>query len=176
MTREQREDLNTKAQFVKAQWRNNFINSTSIGFIPIEVEEIESDDPEKKWWPDLLIKTSELIEFSIVNVPSNRESTRKQFELQFLPFLEKVANSQKQLTEMLTEVKAMLESSQPVDILLQWREHAKLPDLNEFKTLELKNSYLESKGFLFEEKFDILHKSNVTLDELIEFPFVRLRD
>ena len=167
------EDLNPKAVLIKNQWENDYLQATSIGFLAHEIEEVPSEDPDKKWWPDVIIKKWELVEFSIVPVQSNRESLKKSLELQLIPFLEHMANDQKQLTVMLTEIHSMLDILQPVDVIKNYRELAKLPNLVEYKTLQEKNVFLESKGFTFEEKFEILHKSSVKIDELIEFYSVK---
>lgn len=160
------ESLNPMAQHVKAQWREGFLNATSIGFLAVEVNIIE-DDKKDTWFPNYEITKSELLEFSIVAVPSNRESLRKNFELQLMPFLQKLASDQRELFGMVQSVKDMLQLAQPVDIAKQYREKGIVPTLAEGATLEIHDAFLTEKGFTLPEKFELLKSHGI--ESLIEF-------
>jgi hypothetical protein len=162
-------EMNARVIEVKNQWRGNFLNSTSIGFIPTSVEELPKEEQKNIWFPSLRIKTWELVEFSVVSIPSNREALRKNFTNDIVPFLERMACNHDHLLKMVTELYTLLHVSTNVDTVKNWRENATVPDFTHCKDLQEKNVYLDTCGFSFDEKFIILTKSNENIYALIEF-------
>lgn len=57
-------------QMIRQLWENGFLNSSSIGFMAKEAEEIEGETH---------ITKSELLELSLVTVPANQEALRRTF-------------------------------------------------------------------------------------------------
>lgn len=166
------EAQNPKAQLVKEQWRSNFINATSIGFLIREAEPIDDEENKNSWFPALKITKSELVEFSVVNVPSNRESLRKSFDATVVPLLEKLASNQAELVAMITEVKSLLSVNVPtieLSAVEQYRQNGVMPTLKHLSTIEEIDAFLTNAQFTLEEKFTILHENGSPVEELIEF-------
>jgi len=65
-------DVNPKAETVRQLWAGEFLNATSVGFVPKQTSE-RGADGEKR---GLEFKRWELLEFSIVPVPSNQSALR----------------------------------------------------------------------------------------------------
>jgi hypothetical protein len=65
-------DVNPKAETVRRLWAGEFLNATSVGFIPKQVGE-RGNDSERRGQD---FKRWELLEFSIVPVPSNQSALR----------------------------------------------------------------------------------------------------
>jgi phage head maturation protease len=78
------DDEHPNVKYIRNQWNSGSLNAVSIGFIAKKVEEIPSEDESKKFWPDIRIVESELVEFSLVSVPSNRKALKKDFDTQMI--------------------------------------------------------------------------------------------
>lgn len=66
--------LSARADEIHRLWAAGFLNATSIGFLPIKSEALPGRDDD--WWPPMKFLEWELVEFSIVPVPANREALR----------------------------------------------------------------------------------------------------
>lgn len=66
--------LSAQADEIHRLWAAGFLNATSIGFLPIKSEALPGHDDD--WWPPMKFLEWELVEFSIVPVPANREALR----------------------------------------------------------------------------------------------------
>ena len=62
-------DLSEKADTVFRMLKAGYLRATSVGFIPTEYK--ESDDPERKAWYGYDFLKQDLLEYSVVPVPSN---------------------------------------------------------------------------------------------------------
>jgi phage head maturation protease len=71
--------LSGRADEVRRLWAAGFLNATSIGFLPIKSEKV--DEKDESWWPAMKYLEWELVEFSIVPVPMNREALRMALSL-----------------------------------------------------------------------------------------------
>lgn len=75
--------MSDMADQLRRLWLAGFINAASIGFIPEESEPIDPDD--KSWWPPMLIKKWELLEWSLVPIPANQEALRRSMKCLMTP-------------------------------------------------------------------------------------------
>lgn len=66
--------MTQQADEVHALWRAGFLNATSIGFMPIRSEPLPGHEDD--WFPPQKFLEWELLEFSIVPVPANRDALR----------------------------------------------------------------------------------------------------
>lgn len=65
-------DTNPQADIVRRLWAGEFLNATSVGFIPKQQTPFNEEDP----FAGSLISQWELLEFSIVPVPANQSALR----------------------------------------------------------------------------------------------------
>jgi len=63
------EGADSDADRVYAKIKAGIINATSVGFVPLEWEAIDPKEP----WGGLRFSKSELLEFSFVSIPANKE-------------------------------------------------------------------------------------------------------
>jgi hypothetical protein len=67
--------INQRADLVRRLWAGGFLNAISVGFIPKQASEIkDGDNPDE--YPGRIFSQWELLEFSIVVVPSNQSALR----------------------------------------------------------------------------------------------------
>ena len=69
---------NDPINFVKNAWDQGALRAASVGFRPIEAEQIDPDSDS--WWPEMRFLEQELLEWSIVTIPANPEATRLMFK------------------------------------------------------------------------------------------------
>lgn len=65
-------DANPNAERVRRLWAGEFLNATSVGFIPKEARDLEASNGRR----GLEFKRWEMLEFSIVPIPSNQDALR----------------------------------------------------------------------------------------------------
>lgn len=65
-------DINPKADMARRMWDEGFLNATSIGFLPLEMESLDSNDPLSA----PMYTKSDMFEFSLVAVPANPDALR----------------------------------------------------------------------------------------------------
>ena len=83
-----------EARKINKKITNGFVNAVSVGIIAKTMEEETIDGKKIKVYP-----TSELVEFSIVSVPSNRGSLiKRNFQTLLSEFIQKYKEEQKMLT------------------------------------------------------------------------------
>ncbi len=81
--------VSENADMVRGLWAGGFLNATSIGFIPHESTEIKNEDNGRT--TGKLITDWELLEFSIVVVPSNQSALRLAVKTLEMPQYDDVA-------------------------------------------------------------------------------------
>jgi len=64
--------INERADDTRRLWEAKFLNAVSIGFMPLEWELRDAED----FWGGIYFNEWELLEYSIVTVPSNRDALR----------------------------------------------------------------------------------------------------
>lgn len=67
-------EISPFADMVYQMYREKFLSATSVGFIPLEMEESRDEDRGDGFFMPFDIKRQELLEFSAVPVPSNPEA------------------------------------------------------------------------------------------------------
>jgi len=66
-----------QADSVHALWAGGFLNAASVGFIPFKWEERDTDHEERdSFYPPRIYTSWELLEFSLVGIPSNASALR----------------------------------------------------------------------------------------------------
>lgn len=80
------------ADRIKNLWESGFLNTASIGIIPIETEELppKGDDLFSQLFPPRKIVKSSLVEYSLVSIPMNPGAIRKELDEQLILLIQKI--------------------------------------------------------------------------------------
>ena len=104
------EDLNPKAEKIRRKVEHGTIRSASVGFIPIEAHWGKRDAGED---PDVLyFDRMELLEVSLVGIPSNPDAVKRSFESLVERFPKDEDEATKLRGKVLEELRAAAEAEQ----------------------------------------------------------------